>query len=90
MSEAQQTTEMPMTRLSKYKRAEFSGPGKLTIKARTEVGRGKRFGTAGELSLSNQEAIQLAKFVLNNYIDSENPAVNAPAPTQQTQEQHTE
>jgi hypothetical protein len=75
MSETQKTQEMPTARLSDYKRVQMSSPGQITIQARAEIGRGKRFGTAGELSLSNDEAIQLAKFVINNYIESENTTV---------------
>lgn len=75
MSETQKTQEMPTARLSDYKRVQMSSPGQITIQARSEIGRGKRFGTAGELSLSNNEAIQLAKFVLNNYIESESTTV---------------
>lgn len=81
MSETQKTQEMPSARLSDYKRVEMNSPGQITIQARAEIGRGKRFGTAGELSLSNSEAIQLAKFVLNNYIESESTSVNTTQPS---------
>lgn len=42
----------------------------VLIQAREEAGRGKRFGTEGEVALDTQEAEQAAKWILARTIDS--------------------
>ncbi len=49
-------------RVSEFLQAEGTDEG-LTIKAREEVGRGKRFGMDGEIEMSTDEALTLAKWI---------------------------
>lgn len=49
-------------KISDHLLVETSDEG-FVLKARDEVGRGKRFGMSGEIELNEQEADRLAKWV---------------------------
>lgn len=51
-------------------RIESNGSA-LQLKAREEVGRGKQFGTAGEIELSESDAETLAKWILGRQVITE-------------------
>lgn len=41
----------------------------MLVQTRTEVGRGKRFGTSGEVAVDRQEAERMAKWILARSLD---------------------
>lgn len=49
-------------RVSDHLRAELTDDG-LVLQARDEVGRGKRYGISGEISMSRDDAEAFAKWV---------------------------
>lgn len=49
-------------RLSEYVRVQQT-EDRLVLEAREETGRGKQFGTAGEITLDEDEAHRLARWV---------------------------
>jgi hypothetical protein len=56
-------------RLSEFLRAQ-STEDELHLQASEETGRGKRFGTTGEIALNPDEAERLAKWVLARNLDA--------------------
>lgn len=50
-------------RVSEYLRVERGDENQFILKARDEVGRGKRFGMSGEISMDEREAEKLAQWI---------------------------
>lgn len=57
-----------MVKVSDYTRVTFDEDGVL-VQQRQEAGRGKRFGTDGEIALEREEADRLAKIIFANQLE---------------------
>lgn len=56
-------------RVSEHLRVEREEENQFVLKARDEVGRGKRFGMSGEITMEEEEAERLAQWIFARQLE---------------------